>query len=333
MPAAYAFDCDVLDGLNKIFCEEISLLGLSEEEKDMLIMDVLYSGRDTPDHGFVDYWNTNLEVVEPPEGVLTTDKGYIKGAWVKILAVMPSVLEADELYCSDSGELLTKYDYDVEIPSGKMGSDCRTDYELVSKSSKLSVYLNDNLIGNTEITAFTTSKDASFRAVLDVEQKTKIDRYAWRDYCCRSSQDCTYECTYKKGKRTCYKRCRTVCEQYCKSCDYYTTEYKEDKLTLTDSLQAKHYYKRPEIIFGISDEYYGIVEGSLNATGFANLRLEFEDAYYQNNKYHYDLFYSYKPYYVLTIRANEQLTESSSNVHVSNNDPEFRFIAERPQNC
>ena len=333
LPVALAFDCNLLEGKENEFCKEINKLSLTEEEKDMLISDVFYSGKESPDHDFVYYWNTNRNIPEAPEGVKMQDKGYIKNAWLKILAVMPSVIEDDKLYLSDQGKLLTRYNYEVKIPTETRSGDCKTEYELVQENSKLNIYLNDNLIGYEQITPFTTRSDAEFKAVLDVRLDTRIKRYSWREYCCETDKHCYTKCTYKKGKKTCTKVCKNECVRYCKTCELKSTETQEGRLTLTDTFKAYYYGSKPETIFKITDQYYDIAEGFLNATNFTSLTLSFKESYYQNNKYYYGLSYSFKPYYILTLRANEYLTENARNIHVTNNDPEFKFVVENPEDC
>jgi hypothetical protein len=332
-PASLAFDCNLLKEDERGFCEEINKLELTNEEKDMLMMDLIYNGKEFPDHDFVYYWNANLQIGQPPEDVTTQDKGYIKNAWLKILTVMPSIIEDDKLYCSGQGKVLTRYDYYVKIPTETMSGDCKTEYELVQETSKLNVYLNDKLIGNEQITPFTTDEDAEFKAALDIIVQTKIKRYEWREYCCETNKNCYTQCTYKKGKKTCTKVCKNECVRYCKTCELRTTETKEDLLTLIDTFKASYYGQKPETVFKITDQYYDITEGFLNATNFTSLTLSFKDSFYQNNKYYYGLSYSFKPYYILTLRANKHLTENSKNIHVTNNDPEYKFAVENPQDC
>lgn len=334
LPAALAFDCNLLEGKEKELCEEIGKLAVTEEEKDLLISDIFYSGKEYPNHDFVYYWNTKLNIEKAPEGIKTENEGYIKNAWLKILAVMPSVLEYGQLLCSDKGKILTKYNYDIEIPTSTKWGDCRTEYEPYYEKANLKIYLNNNLIGYNEITSFNTNKDASFKAVLNIEQKTKIHRYKWNEYCCREEKKCEEKyCKTKNGRKICYKKCKTYCAEYCKKCEYSYTEFKTNSLTLTDTFKAKYYDKTPETIFEVTNQYYDISEGFLNATKFSSLILEFKDAFYQNHQYYYDLVYSFKPYYVLTIRANKYLTEKVRNIRITNNDPEFGFVVENPQDC
>jgi len=332
-PAVLAFDCNLLREDLRGFCEEINQLGLTVEEKELLIMDLIYNSKEFADHDFVYYWNTNLAVEKAPEGIELQDKGNIKDAWLKILTIMPSILEENKLYCSDQGKLLARYDYDVKIPTETMSGDCKTEYEKLSENAKLNVYLNDNLIGNEQVNPFTTNTDADFKAVLDISLDTKIKRYSWRDYCCETDRHCYTQCTYKRGKKTCTKVCKNECTKYCQTCELRTTETQQDRLTLTDTFKADYYNSKPQTTFSIANQYYDITEGFLNITNFTSLLLSFKESYYQNNKYFYDLSYSFKPYYILTLKANKHLTESARNIHVTNKDPEFRFVVENPEDC
>jgi len=206
-----------------------------------------------PDHDFVYYWNKGLNMDVAPAGVKTEDKGYIKDAWLKILAVMPSVIENDTLFCSDNGKVLAKYDYHVEIPTKTVSGDCRTDYIPLSENAELNTYLNDQILRKGELNSFTTNEDASFKAVLNIQQDTRIDHYKWKTYCCKENRDCYKKyCKIKRGDLVCYRTCKPICESYCRKCSYAHTEIKKDDLTLTDTLEAKYYDKKPELLFKVS---------------------------------------------------------------------------------
>lgn len=325
LPSAFAFNCNSLGKEDLQTCQTINQLNITEEEKDLLASATFYTDKEFPNHDFVYFWNTALNIQEAPYSVKKQDKGYIKDAWLKILAVMPSFLEDNTLFADSKGKIQTEYNYRIELPNATMQGDCRTDYLLESNTSKLDVLINNELIGHDKLNPFDISnslEDLYFRAELNIEARTRIEHYNWNTYCCN------WWYYWWHGHR------KSQCIQYCTVCQYSNTEIKTDKLELTDNLNAILYKDEPESIFKITDKFYNITKGFLNASNFSNLILEFQDSKYQNNKYFYDLNYSFKPYYVLTIRANRFRTEKSQNIYIENsNNTEFRFTVKNINNC
>ncbi len=143
---AVAVDCNPFT--NQQWCEDIQNSEISEEDKAYLLSDIMSDKKHYPDHQLISNWNKDTPTNQPPEGITKQSHGYIKNAWVKLLAVMPSVLLEDELLIDSSGEILTGANHDVQIPSGKAGGDCKTKRYLVKNEAELLIYIKDNVVDN-----------------------------------------------------------------------------------------------------------------------------------------------------------------------------------------
>src|SRR3989338_7076884 len=251
-----ALDCSHLDASQTELCNMIDSIDGTQEEKEALITLALYGNRVIPNHDFVAFWNTRLQAVESPQGVSKQNEGIIKDAWIKILAVMPSVLEENKLYCDKEGKVQSAYNYRIVLPTGTASGDCMTDYSLESNSYYLNVYANDVLIGNEKLTSFDANIEGEiqFKAQLAIDAVTKIDHYKENSYCCR----------YRNG----------ACRRYCTSCDYVSTEIKTDNLQISDALNAEVKQEQPKGKFTILDRTRSI-KGRVDSSNFTRLTLDF----------------------------------------------------------
>ena len=89
----------------------------------------------------------------------------IKNAWLKIFTIMPSISINDTLYHNGTGEILTAYSYDTQLPTEKIAGDCRTEYELSTITENLKIYVNEEYIGTNILTSYSLEEDASLRGV------------------------------------------------------------------------------------------------------------------------------------------------------------------------
>jgi len=288
LPSALAFDCKRL-GKDFASCSEIEGSELEEAEKEILIPSLLAENTAKPDHGFVYRWNTEKEVNERPEGAGEYGNGYIKNAWMKIFTIMPSVIENETLYSSGKGGIFTAYNYGTNIPSEKQAGDCRTEYSKESEIAELKVYLNSALIGGSKLTSFSSdAQDLDFKAKLDIDLKTRIRHY----------------------------KIKNVGENEIR-CEFDNEEIKHDSLAIEDSFKAKLYGKLPEADFRILNQYYGTSLVKLDASNFTALKLEFNDSFYELNKFFYSFNYSLKPYNIITIKADEDEQKSVGNLKIA----------------
>ena len=134
LPSAIAFNCNSLSGGDFYVCNSIQNTNLTNYEKDLLISDIFNKNKTYPNFDFVYSWNTNLDISNPSNGK-TYSSGTIKNAWIEIIALMPSIIENDILYSSNTGKLRTEYNYQYVLPSGTEYGDCRTDYSGADNAS------------------------------------------------------------------------------------------------------------------------------------------------------------------------------------------------------
>ena len=127
LPFTFAFDCSQVD--DEEFCTEVIESSLPQSAKDALLAAALYDNPDAPDHVFVEQWNTHILFNSAPDGALTYDQGAIRDAWLKIISIMPSVIDK-RLMAPGYGKILTASNYRIEMPSGTMPGDCATYYNL-----------------------------------------------------------------------------------------------------------------------------------------------------------------------------------------------------------
>ena len=314
LPSAIAFNCNSLSGGDLQVCNSIQNTNLNQADKDLLISDIFNSNKTTPNFDFVYQWNTNLKIPNSPDGK-TYSSGTIYGSWVKIISLMPSIIENNVLYSSNAGKLLTAYNYNYKLPSGTASGDCNTYYSLSSKTEQLNIYINNNLIGHNKLISFNNlnQENLNFKAELVVNIKYKIDHYKDDRYCSRYDS-------------------RGRCTRYSYRCKFYNTEYKTDSLIINDQLNAKLYQNNPASLFKITNKYYGITKGILEASNYTNLILSFNNSEYQYNRYIYSLNYSL-PYYVLTIRADKAESSQFNNIHVDKQNNTFYFNVADTSNC
>ena len=299
-----AFGCDGLDGGDAYICESISKANLSNVEKDMLISDIFNQNKSTPNFDFVYLWNTNLDIKNSPDGK-EYSSGIINHAWVKIISLMPSIIEDGTLYSSNNGKILVAYNYGYTLPSGKYRNDCKTKYFLDSKSEDLKIFLNDNLIGNEKLSSFIISNSSDnlhFVAEVTVHVNYRIVHYREQD------SDHDYGCLY------------------------YSTEYSNSEIKLSDSLDSKFYKSQLSSDLKIINKYNGMTRGNLTAYNFTKLILSFNNSVYQIKKYIYLLNYSL-PYYVLTLRAEEVEDINFNNLYVDKINDSIVFTVKDSSNC
>jgi hypothetical protein len=315
LPSAIAFNCNSLSGGDLQVCNSIQDTNLSKADKDLLIADIFNPNKTTPNFDFVYQWNTNLNIPNSPDGSVHS-AGTIKEAWIKIMALMPSIIENNILYASKNGKLMTAYNYKASLPSGTESGDCKTSYHSLAEKETLNVYLNDNLIGNNKISSYIINSNPdnlNFVSKLNIQSSYYADHYKTKKYCSK------YD---KKGN----------CIKYSTKCQFSYTEKRTDTLTLSGSFNAKLYKSQINSSFKITNQYSGITQGVLTATNYSQLILSFNNSFYQENKYLYSLNYTL-PYYVLTLKAEPIETSSFNNIHIEKNQTQILFNVKDSSNC
>ena len=168
---------------------------------------------------------------------------------------MPAVLFNDTLYISNTGEILTGFNYEVQIPSYTESGDCKTVRSIVQSTSSAQLYINNQYVGTGHNVQYSTSlthnADTIIKVVYTAEVQVKIKHYTKQK-----------EYYWKNG----VKKYRWVC-------DYDYSEYKTDAVTTQDILKAKIHNPQPTASFTVLDKYLDSVKGEFISNGAVNTEL------------------------------------------------------------
>jgi len=298
LPLATAFNCNELTAGEFEICNSIKQSDLTFLEKNLLIADIFKPSNTFPNHDFIYSWNLDLDITNPPSGI-KTNKGSIRNAWLEIIAPMPSVLEDGILYIPERGKLLSEYNYEVKLPSGRQRHDCKTKYYFRDQDETLRIYVNGRYAGRDKLTSFVATKEnVVLMAKLEIEVEYKVKHY-----------------------RRSNGRCR-----------YSHREYITDKIKITDTINAKLQKTNPDSQFKITNEYRGVTSGFLKTGNVSALELSFTDSLYQRTNYVYKLNYTL-PNYILTLRAEKVENTKLQNIHVDEANNIFEFVVKDTSNC
>ncbi len=300
IPSIYALDCNSI--ANKQWCNDIQKSNISQLEKDYLLSDIISDSKNYPDHQLVKQWNSKVSTTIAPNGIVKKNSEYVKDSWVKILAVMPSVLFNDTLYISNSGEIQVGYNHNVYIPSYTDSGDCKTVRNIAQSTSSAKLYINNQYVGSghsvTYFTSLPHNAEVTIKAVYTAEVKAKIKHYTKQK-----------EYYWKNG----VKKYRWVC-------DYDYTEYKTDTVTTQEILKAKIHNPQPTASFIVKDKYLDSIKGEFISKDTVNTELTFFDSYYKEHNYVFSEVVSLKPLNVLTIKAEKQPSKEQKNLVYSGSE-------------
>jgi len=276
-PLAFAFPCERMSASSD--CQEVWNSGLPDNEKIVVAAGLIDDVRG---------WNTAFGVSEPPAGTAVYGDDLVKGAWVRIMSMMPSVYEGDTLLSPGYGEVTSKSRYDVVTPYGTEGGDCRTDYSL-SHSSRVENYLNGAYIGSGEIASFNTDSSVmNFQTNLIINTELSVSHYRW----------------YRNGRRGWI-------------CRYSGSEVRRRTIVVSDSVRALRHQPSMPYTFKIQNRYYGIAQVAFNASGYSWFRIQFNpNSYYEEHRVEFDPFFRLEPYYILNFHPVINKTVSSRNVQI-----------------
>ena len=167
----------------------------------------------------------------------------------------------------------------MAVPSGKIGSDCKTDYSVCGYDYDLKTYLNGTYLANnnSKDAYFSISDDANltFSSILSVNSLYLVYRYHCVKHCSK------WSCWY--------------------TCDYYKTENRADSVTVSDSLNATYLnftsYEKT-LVENSGNMLDAWLETQTNGS-FRSFELSSGNSYLQKRKYWYRLGYTLDPYDVL----------------------------------
>ncbi len=313
LPVVYALNCSNVPEEDMAVCNEIIQSNISDLEKQLLVGNIMYSNAYYANHSFILNWNTGINFTTAPYGIKTIDKGYIRDAWLRIIAIMPSVWLKDDLLNPGYGKVLSAYNYWVEIPSGIEPGDCKTEFSLSSDNKQLTIYLNNELIGDSVLSDFNGTGNLSFNALLWIQATIEVKHYRNYQYCCRRDEN--------------------GCHKYCTVCQYENTEYRTDELNLQDSKQAYHHKPLISPKIKTVNRYHNTTLGILNISNFDAFTLDFENSSFSQFNYYYDVTVSFPPYDVLTFRANKYTKKELNNLNIEQLNSSYKFYIANSNRC
>lgn len=235
----YAFAIDTLTAENcrnlPVSCKhlESSTENLTIDQEKELVLALVKDAAEAPYHYFAEDWNRKLDFSNPPTSVLASESETIKGAWVKIAAVFPSVAK-DKTFVGSKGTVMTMHGFMADMPvnygegnsrvcgskpPGNEQGDCKTIYAGHKADASLQIYKNGQMIGTEKFVKFNASEVNDLEAVLTVTNYIQMKHYKWE----------TGECC----ERVCGEGgCR--CVAYYQVCKFDSDEEITDSLTVRD---------------------------------------------------------------------------------------------------
>ena len=301
LPLASALDCSLTT--EETYCESLTEYNLTDTELEQVYSLLLYESTDSPDHDFIQEYNLNIEITEPVTN--TTDSTYIKNAWLSILTVFPSVIENDIIYTPNLTQVLSDYDYDVQLPSDYRSSrypytssgDCKRTNHLTANNAQLSVYFNSVYQDDQELSEIYVNSNDTIEVELQISATVRTKHYEW--------------------------------DRYTRRCEYDDSTYSSDSLTLSDMLDIMYYNITLETNLTFTGEYWNISRGTFFASNYSQFQINFNNSSYTSQRYYYDLVFVHQPYYFAYLRANNYTSETVQGMNVYNNI----FTVSTPTEC
>ncbi len=314
-PVVLAIDCSAISQQNYQICLGILNFNLSLEEKGALISNLEYNSKFFPDYDYIYFRNTALQIKDAPNGVNKHDSLYIKEAWASIFAVMPSVIYNNSLFVPYKTSVFTGFNYKLLIPPDYASpgypntdqGDCKRTYLLANNFSENKIFVNNIYQGSGKSADVSITKDANITINYLIGADVSISHYKWRGYCC--------------------KRSNGQCIRHCYSCDYSSTETKNDRLTINDLLNVKLYGNSLIAEVMPIDSYGSNTKLKINYSN--SIEIDLNNSYFDFYQYIFSVNYSKEPYYIYTLKAEDYNQEKFSNL-IRNSDT---LIVKNAKDC
>ena len=305
-PVVLALDCERVSNANYDLCIEILNSEISEEEKQLIIPNLDYDNSFFPDHEYVLDMNLDLDIESAPEGVAVKSGQFVELAWAKIFAIMPSVIYGEILYVPKKTSVFTGFDSRIKIPNNYYSSryprtsqgDCKRKYYLIEDDETNKIYVNNRYVGEGELTEIQISKDSEIKIIYKVYVRVKIKHYEWERYCKRWDIH---------GR----------CKKYDEDCEYDYTEYKNENIIFTDTIEVKLYENYLFAEVSPINIYGGATNFKMNYSD--SVEISFKNSEYNFNKYIYSINYSNAPYYTSNLVAKDYNRERIINLFSGEN--------------
>ncbi len=302
---SHAFECSLTS--DPEYCSSIINSEINETEKDLVLSSLLYQHTSYPNHTFVENYNLQLNVTEPPNNTEIYNSIQIKNAWLSFLAIFPSVYENNILYVSENTKLLSEYNYTAEIPENyeaesypeNSEGNCKRIYKLTKNEKKLNYFLNGNPIGEGKFAEVNINSNGTIKSELTIDTEIEVKHYKWKRYCAAT----------RRGR----------CIRYEYRCEYTNTEYPKDNLKILEEKQIQLYTLTPSSHLEVARVYNNITEARFRAENYAFASLKFNSSYINYQNYAYNLVFDKKPYYFAYLEAKNFSHISYRNLYLSNN--------------
>ncbi len=278
-------NCENLDLVDNTICDHLG--NLTDEQKKVLITDNLIRNNGFPDFNESKNWNYALQFTKyAPDNTTIVNSNNIKGAWVRILSLSPSVVENSSLFVNSTGELYSQAALSFVIEKQTFPSDCNTQYVVCGYNFGIQNYLNGQPIGTGTKSNFSVSQVPNvFASTLNANSQ----------YLIHHSQLITH-CYTSNGVTYCYT-----------SCDYIGTDDIHDSASASDSKSASYYafnHTEKSMVDSFKDNLLdGWFSYSSNAD-FSNFGLSVGNSFLKVKNREYDLAYGLAPYNILTPAAH-----------------------------
>lgn len=309
LPVAAGFDCSKTTLYDQ--CVSIQSSNLTQDERDLLLVNLLSNTHSFPNHALVLNWNQGLNTSSPPENQTIVQSTYITDAWMTLLGVMPSVVKEGVLLVPSTVTIQSACHYNLTLPQNFQAAsypqtsqgDCKRTYQVQTNTATLQVFDGSTVLGSNISFAASPSFNATLHAVYDIVANILIKHYAWRSYCCRREHG--------------------GCVRWCGQCNFKRNEVSSDRVTLHDYLNTTTYQPPQPVELQLLSRY-----GSSTAAFFAahdqNVLLATNESHYTENHYYYDLLFTKRPYYVLQVQARPQEASLANNTNLANTSLIFR---------
>ncbi len=299
-PFIFSYSCDGMNGEVEDACLEIFGSDLSNSEKELLISNLEYENNLEPNHFLIYSKNMNFLIRNAPEGVQTFNDKYIKNAWMKVFALMPSVIYENFLYVPRNTKVLMGFHYEFDEPKDYRSSryprtlngDCRTRYRLLEKTEENKIYVNGIYQGQGQLVPAVINQDSNIESVYTVTIKYDVNHYEWDRYCCER----------KNG----------VCLRYCYDCDYDRDEAEVGQVIIIDSVNVKIYENK--LVADILKMTNSGYSSRINLNYSDSIEVSFISSEYDYYKYLFGFVNSFPPYNVLTLKAIDYGGETLTNL-------------------
>ena len=268
-------------------------------------------------HDFAWNWNTQIAFNQAPDSVTPTNNGIIRNAWLKIVGIKKSVFDTNQQkwFTQPNGSILAAKNYGIELPSGTLPGECRTDYAYSITNNQFQVLANEQPIGTGNIADYSLSlpsgADLNFTADWQLQARLQTDHFEMRQH------------WYFNGKDWVYYW----------QCDHVNTTYDDYHLHLQDSVPTTIITQNLVVQTRLDTKNGELLVEIEPNEPLNQFTLNQENQRFSLSNYRYDLNQALAPYGALyAIRIPEKKTQSSF-IILDQNQNQFKLATNSSQDC